>query len=282
MRTIFPCLPVLLAVAGCTTVIQEPADLDESEVRELEITQGDETNVRIVSDTGWQEAGIEIFVRNRLTQDLVTTSTAADGALDVTVAGRASDAFAVSRIADGALQHQITAPEGETIPAWGWGFGGPSGCEPGAFVIGLIHPPQDGATEYDTCSSQGELTTFGDAAVVTVGTDDVRLEMLELATLRFRVLIDHLDHDTAVHASLVAEGPAGDGGEYVGIVAIQPEATGTWVTYRMALSQFDGPGVHPHAGMIVRGIWLWAQGPRAADSGFAVDDVVLERAVQIP
>lgn len=264
-------LLLCLAIAGCTTVVQEPADLDDADVHELRIVQGDTTNVRIVSDAGWLDAGASVFVENRLTGDLVSAETGSDGALDVTIAGTIGDVFSISRVADPTVVRSITTRETATIPAFGWGFGGPSGCEAGEFAVGVVHPPADGH-EHEACFAHSEPTQFGDQAVHAVGTDALALVTGTAPRLRLRARLAHL---ATLHVQLVTEDAHGTSHTFGATTDLHPEEFGFWVDRPFDAEHLTEAGGQPlYPDLTVSGLWVWTNGD--VDVGLEVDDVVLE------
>jgi len=258
---------VLLAVAGCTTVVQEPADLAPARVEALQVADEGGNDVRIHSDDGWGAADEAVFVTNRLTGAQVSTTLDPSGALDLSVAGHLDDVFSVSHHADAPHAPQLTTRDGATIHAWGWGFGGLDGCEAGDFDAGSVE--QGPAHEHESCFASAQpAPLYPDHDVPAVGTSHVVLELGDAPVVRFRASA-HMAGDVVVRLA-TAEGTY-EAGHRV-------ETTG-WETRSLQANEFHHGDTELAAGVVVTAIWIAADGHAPAE-GLAIDDLVVESAVE--
>lgn len=179
-------------LAGCTTVVQEPLDLDAARVEALSIADDGAGAVHLSGPAGWTDPGKTVFVTNRLTGVVAFAEAGDDGALDLRVAGQPADVFAVSLDAAAVDPAQITRRDGATVGAWGWGFGGEPGCAHGDFPVGSLveAPDAHDPDAYDRCASAPSPTPDGAGHdVLAVGTSALHLEVGGDAEIGARLLV---------------------------------------------------------------------------------------------
>lgn len=261
----------LAALSACTTVVQEPLDLDASRVEELRILDEDATSARLTSPAGWAEGGDTLFVTNRLTGARVSGAAAADGTLDVVVPGTGTDVFAVSLQDPAVDPPQITRVDGATQGAWGWGFGGEAGCEHGDFPVGevLETPDAHGPDEHTRCYAVPSPTPDGAGHdVLAVGTSSLHLELLAGAVLRTRFSVARAG---AVWVRVSATGADGHARVYEHLENFLDVEAGLWSTRERPIDAFvAADGVSLGAADVVHGLFFGPPPGHALD--LQVDD----------
>lgn len=268
----------LAALLGaCTTVVQEPADLDGSRIEALRIEQEDATSVRLRSPASWADPGQELFVTNRLTGASTVQRADDQGVLDVTLAGVESDVYAVSLFADSLDPPQIVGRAGATLRGWGWGFSREAGCAHGEFpVADLVETPAAHAPDaYDVCFAAAVLTPDGAGHdVLAVGTSSLHLELVDAPVVRARLRVDHA---ASVVVQISATGADGHDRVYEGTEDFLDVEAGLFSTRaRDAGAYVSADGAPLGAGDVVRGIFFRPPAGHALE--LHVDDVVFESA----
>jgi len=259
----------VMATVGCTTVVQEPADLDPARVEALRLEDDGGTAVRIRSAEGWGRPGEILTLTNRLTGVRVTTPLDAAGLLDSSIGGQLDDVYSVSHDEVAPHAPQLGSRDGATIHAWGWGFGGLDGCDVDGFEAGTIAPGP--AHDHEVCSADAAAAPlYPDHEVPAVGTSRLGhgLELLEAPVLRFRASA-HVAGDVIVRLA-TAEGTY-EAGHRV--------ETTTWETRSLQAGEFHHGDTVLVPGLVVTAIWIAADGHAPAE-GLAVDDVVVESAIE--
>lgn len=257
----------VVAAAGCTTVVQEPADLTPAAVEALSLADEGGGAVRIQSPEGWGEAGATVHVANRLTGAAATASLDAAGTLEVSIAGRLDDVFAISLREHAPHAPQLTTAGGLTVHAWGWGFGGLDACDLGTFDAGTIEqgPPH----EHEACfATAAPAPLHADREVPAVGTSRLALELLGAPVVRFRASA-HVAGDVLVRLATPA-------GTYEAGHSVQGTA---WETRSLQSREFHHGLTELEPDLQVTAIWISAEGHTPAE-GLSVDDVVVESAIE--
>lgn len=257
--------------AACTTVVQEPPDLDPGKVEQLTLLPDPEGVVRVRSPEAWADPG-PIFLWNRLTAEHVEAVIDEVGVLDAEVPGVERDAFAVSRVAaDDAPRQFVLGDGGRTLSAWAWGFVDAEGnCARGE-LHGEVGPAHGGeADTHRNCVAAAVPGVIYDDAW-SVFADRVRIELRDAPVLRFWVQ-GHVDGD--VHVLVLAGGR-----EYHAARSLLGLVAQAGVTLRFERAELTDDGGDPLPnGSIVEQIWIYVRGAHAEQFQLVVDDVVFESA----